>query len=111
MTKPCKISQMPTEIIVWSIDWSKRGLLPGDTVITTSVVPFSGDSSYTISDVDVDGTGVFTVFTLTGGVASNVAPFPELLATANTAQGEKLQYVIPYECLQERPICCQDGCL
>lgn len=92
------IRQTPAEKLIYKVDWPARGI-GANTIVTSVFTPSSAD--FTLSDEAITDDSTTTVFTLTGGIATN---FYYIVNKITLSSGEIMEEYIPYVCLYERII-------
>lgn len=98
------VTQTPSELLDYVIDWVTRGL--GADTISTST--FSASSSdFTISNTQIvsspstSAANSATQFWITGGIPGN---FYYITNSIITSGGRKMQETVIYECINERAV-------
>lgn len=89
------ISQTPAESIIYTVDWTTRGLPDGLTIVSQAFTP-SGSTDYTISNELIVDNGLQTAFQLTGGIPGTTY---SITNTITLSDGETMQDTLIYQCV------------
>lgn len=89
------IIQTPDESILYTVDWTARGLPDGLTIESQEFFP-GAPTDYEISNEDIPEAGLSTVFQLTGGTPGITYAITDRVTLSS---GEILAVTLFYQCV------------
>jgi hypothetical protein len=91
------ITQTPTELLDYTINWPSRGLPTGATIASQTVV--ASDASVVISGITTVSGATQSLFYVTGGVAGNTY---QITTEITLSTSQKMDYTVNYNCIANR---------